>query len=478
MNATIEPGPRLRLRIQLDSNRILSRPTLASDISDAKPERESIVFKFGPREVRFPLWQSKTKHGRRVYRDFVSEYSDGLKTHRVKRSTKSKLRLFLEGKAIAQENGETARLQLTPADQAKHVWAESKARQLGVSFEQLITLGEQALLAERSRAKFVHKTCPETVADFLEKLKAGAKWKRVLKKMLDRFAEHFTGPLASLDCTSLDDWLDRLKDKKGKALGLRSRKNYFDAITAVFRFAVTRGYAPRDWNPMDGVSNPELPRVKINIYTPQALAALLNFAESYEAGSKLVPLIAITAFAGVRHGEMNEEKLEHLDWKNVRFKTKRIIIGEDESKTGTARVVDMPDNLVEWLLPYRRNSGKICVLKNTSNALCELRKKCAAFVLAESAKCANRKRAEELQAIADELSGPKKNALRKSFISYKKALTGDIEAVADQAGNSPGVIRKHYLHVDEEMKEEAERWFAILPTRADVLPLFSWTKSA
>jgi len=138
-----------------------------------------------------------------------------------------------------------------------------------------------------------------------------------------------------------------------------------------------------------------------------------------------------------------------LDWQDFDWEEKTIYIGKGAAKTGRDRVVDLPDNLIAWLLPYRKTKGRICELANTSNALCALRKRAG-------------------------IIGNKRNALRKSFISYKKALTQNIEAVADQAGNSPGIIRKNYLRSDTRMKRAAERWFSIMPTRADVLPLFQW----
>jgi integrase len=300
--------------------------------------------------------------------------------------------------------------------------------------------------------------------------------------MLERFASHFTAPITSLTSRDLDDWLDGLRDKKGTRLSLRTRRNYRDLVLAVVNFAKSRGYLPREWRVIDDVSDPKLPPVDVHLYTPDELVWLLNIAESHRIGKKkirfpyqkLVPFIVTTAFAGVRHGEMNEDKVRLLDWSDYDWTAKGIYIGKHTAKTGADRVVDMTDNLIAWLEPYRRKTGRICSLANTSNALCELRKIAAREALQLAGRVGNFEQSSKLREIAKGLSGPKKNALRKSFISYKKALTRDIDAVADQAGNSTGVIRKTYLRSGTRMAVDAERWFSIMPQRADVLPLFTW----
>ena len=127
-------------------------------------------------------------------------------------------------------------------------------------------------------------------------------------------------------------------------------------------FARTRGYLDKDWDALDQVDDPDSPATSVDLYTPEDLVKLLARAEKTKAGRKLVPLICITAFAGVRHGEMNEEKIEALDWANFDWEAKRIFIDADAAKqtgrtVGDDRVVDMSDNLIAWLKPHCRSSA-------------------------------------------------------------------------------------------------------------------------
>ncbi len=384
-------------------------------------------------------------------------------------------------------------LSFTPADKASYLRAAELVRSTGKPLELAaaiytecvqildgIATPEEACRFYKAQhpAGVVVKSSADIVTELFSKRKVCGKWQRVLQKMLDRFAGKFPGPLNTIVARDLDDWLDTLKAKSGRTVGLRTRRNYREAIADLCRFAKDRGYLARDWNRLAAVSDPEPPRVEVNLYTPDELLYLLTAAESYDAGRKLVPLITITAFAGVRHGEMNEEKIAHLDWADLDFEEKAIFVDGKVSKTGNPRVADMPDNLIAWLEPYRRTSGKICALENTSNALGRLRAKAVREILKEAGNLANTERATWLRAIAKGLAADKKNALRKSFISYKDAQTGNTDHVAALAGNSSGVIRSNYLRVTTKMKREAKRWFTLMPDRADVLPLFTWAQGA
>jgi len=397
--------------------------------------------------LRFRVYTQK----RDKYVSHTLAYRLNGRRHRIVRAQMADIERAVDTAETAIVNSQTALLDFTEADRSLlQRLRELAAPAASVPLEILVAEAVEAR-RQNSRAKIVPKHCPQIVEEYLATRKLGSKWARVLGKMLERVAAQFTGPLTAYTPLDFRNFLDTL------AVTPRTRKNYRDALAAVLDYA--RGkYVPADFDPLAGVPNPEPPAAAVNLYTPDELIRLLTVAESSKAGRKLVPLIAITAFAGVRHGEMNEEKVEHLDWSNVRWKTKRIFVPDavakrTRRKTGNARVVDMPANLIAWLQPYAQTTGRICELANTSSALCRLRKKAG-------------------------ITGDKRNALRKSFISYKKALTSDIAGVADAAGNSAAVIRRNYLHVDEEMKETAERWFNIMPQRADVLPLFDWAREA
>jgi len=135
-----------------------------------------------------------------------------------------------------------------------------------------------------------------------------------------------------------------------------------------------------------------------------------------------------------------------LDWADVHVDAARIRIRESVAKSNTGRrYVPMQPNLAEWLAPYVKPRGPVCVVTNLTNAFARLADKAGVEW--------------------------KKNALRNSFISYRCAILKNTSAVAAEAGNSVREIDDSYRQ--EIPEEEARRWFGIVPTRADVLPLFA-----
>ena len=59
------------------------------------------------------------------------------------------------------------------------------------------------------------------------------------------------------------------------------------------------------------------------------------------------------------------------------------------------------------------------------------------------------------------------NALRHSFISYRVAKNKNVNEVAMEAGNSPGMIFKHYRELVTE--KEADGWFGVTPDAVTAL---------
>lgn len=93
------------------------------------------------------------------------------------------------------------------------------------------------------------------------------------------------------------------------------------------------------------------------------------------------------------------------------------------------------DNLKKWLLNFKKPSGKVVPFANTNKQITKL---------ARSAK-----------------TKWKHNALRHSFISYRVAECADVARVSDEAGNSPAMIRQHYLRRVKPVL--ATQWFSIVP---------------
>lgn len=287
-----------------------------------------------------------------------------------------------------------------------------------------------------------------------------------LAKDLELFAGHFTGPLHPLSAAQISTWLNGLKARDGSALGPRTRHNKRANVDQFIRWAQANNYLSRTWSEMEFVKDPGTKFGRIQIWTPGNLTRLLLARQHSEQAGRarkksLMPFITLQAFAGIRHEELcpTNPRKEPLDWRNVHLPQRYLYIPAETSKTGIDRTVPIANNLVEWLEPYARRSGRVCELENASSALTRAKKDA------------------ELPAGRNE----SRNVLRKSFISYRLATVKHIGQVAEEAGNSPGIIRKHYRKIlpageataaaHWPLGAEAQAWFAICPTTADIVQL-------
>lgn len=57
------------------------------------------------------------------------------------------------------------------------------------------------------------------------------------------------------------------------------------------------------------------------------------------------------------------------------------------------------------------------------------------------------------------------NKYRNSYITYRVAVTHDVQRVALESGNSPQIIQREYLELVTE--EQGQKWFEIMPPQAE-----------
>ena len=240
-----------------------------------------------------------------------------------------------------------------------------------------------------------------------------------LRVRLTRFAEAMARPLSEVAAADIDGFLRSLE------LSARSQNNFRAAIGTIFRFGQTRGYVSREHPCVSNVEKVSHTAPEIQVFTPDEIQKLLG-----KAKFKLVPALALGAFAGIR-----SEEIKRLDWSDIKLKQGHIEIKSAKSKTKIRRLISIPKNLRAWLLPFASETGPVTPFANLALQFAKLGK----------------------------LAGVKwrKNGLRHSFISYRVAQIRDVPRVALEAGNSPAVVSRNYLkHVT---RVEASRWFGIMP---------------
>lgn len=341
--------------------------------------------------------------------------------------------------------GQAEALSLTNSD--AHVYlrsreiADSVGKPLDViardHADALILLGGRASVLEacrdwlkRNNVAVPRKTVSAACDDCLASLRADKKSKtRIshLSAIFDAFKKDNNIMVTEITPAIIKPWLSGLK------WGERTRRNYRDGIGYLNRWCVASGYLTKGTDWLEGVQKYSADITsEIQVFTPEELTLLLNNADA-----SIVPFIAIQAFSGVRHAEV-----ARLDWSEIKLSDGTgesfIEVKKSKSKVKRRRLVPVQDNLKAWLVKYRKDAGPICEFSNTTKQL--------------------------LKASADTGVEWKRNALRKSFISYRLATIADIARVAREAGTSAEKIESNYDKTVEP--SVAVKWFNIKPAEA------------
>ncbi len=349
-------------------------------------------------------------------------------------------------------NEDSAGLQITGTDLVAYNQACHIAKGFGISPDQLAKEYATArkILGEVSILEAAHffdrygktvkekRTVPEVVEELLTGLKADNKSSYHIKDMerrLRTFAKEFIGPITNVETKNVSEWLRNLKgeDNAGKDIiyAPKTRNHYRNAVVQLFNYARDQGYLPKGMpTEIEGVKALTVVPPQNEIFTVEEMTKLLNNSPDW-----LVPSLAIKAFSGVR-----TEEILRMHWSALNFETKHITLSADVTKTKQRRLIPMPDNLVAWMELHRGKVGRICGRWGRPQA----------FVQA-------------FERVGQRL-GVKvgANRFRNSYITYRVAVTHDIQRVSLESGNSPKVIQREYLELATE--SDGKRWFEIRPS--------------
>jgi integrase len=248
---------------------------------------------------------------------------------------------------------------------------------------------------------------------------ASARYVADLGYRLSHFASTFgEETVSTITSAQIDDWLRALN------LSLISRNNYRRVVLTMFGFAVQRGYAID--NPAERTAKAKVVGDAPGILTVQQTANLLVVASP-----ESLPYVAIGAFAGLRRAE-----LQRLDWSDVHFPDNLIEVTAKNAKAARRRFVKIQPNLREWLIPVRKNSGKV-------------------------APDDFRRQFDAARVAAGIVEWPD-NALRHSFASYHLAKFRNQNALALEMGHTnSNMIFEHYRQLVKP--KDAERYWNIRP---------------
>jgi len=163
------------------------------------------------------------------------------------------------------------------------------------------------------------------------------------------FAADFVGvPVAHVTTADLERWMER-HARKAKA----TWRGYRVHLVGLFNYAKARKYVRE--NPAEAIMTPKTSKnAKRRPYVMpvEDVERALRYTAAHVP--EMVPYMALCLFAGIR-----PEECTRLDWRQINLERREIDIRADVSKTGDERFIEMSDNLLAWLFPYRKASGTI-----------------------------------------------------------------------------------------------------------------------
>ena len=315
-------------------------------------------------------------------------------------------------------------------------------RELGAevpSFEDLISTSLAEIRTRHFQKTENQITVAEGLAEFLsyKKTRVKDRQKKDLTDRLTRFAEDFGDtPFSAITTAQIEAWLSALRSRRnpGKLaqpplLAPLSRNHYRATLHALFAYASAsaRAWCPR--NPLADLDPEQVADSEPQAYEPEDAQRIMQAALDHKPA--LLPALALGMFAGLRVSEALDFDLSKLTQETDEFRL-------GGGKTG-ARIIPFSETCKAWVFAQKRRKGAAYQqsARTWVDEVAEL------FTLAKV--------------------GQIDNGARHSFISYRCAETRNIAQVADEVGNSPGTIKKHYREI--VTAAAAARYFSARPEK-------------
>lgn len=170
-----------------------------------------------------------------------------------------------------------------------------------------------------------------------------------IRHKVRRFCTAFPdASVSDITAEDIDGWLTANIETLG------TRRKYLRVFHAFFKFIGIAYQQPK--NPTEAVylDPGETDQSEVEAYSIKEVKSLLDAASKDAAATRIVPILAIGFFAGLRPSEIGG-----LDWANVDLSQKSIRVTPATAKRRRQRFVEISDNLAAWLVPYCRSQGAV-----------------------------------------------------------------------------------------------------------------------
>jgi integrase len=258
------------------------------------------------------------------------------------------------------------------------------------------------------------------------------KYKRADKTVTPRYLNEVHSQILFIKCKLGDLKPDDIKRNdidlllKGLDVSNNTRRKHRLFIGMFFKWVIDEGHIAT--NPATGIKF-KSEEYQGRSYSPKQTKKLLRYV--VETNKDLVGYFALATFAGLRPTEV-----ARVQWEDFNEKTSQLFVRKGKTP---ARHVDLEPTALAWLKYHRDNTAKdspFVTVTNLENRMKVIRT--AVFN-----------------------GGWIQDGLRHGFGTYYKALTKDIEKVADQMGNSVAVVKRHYARAIPA--DECQEFWALTP---------------
>jgi len=206
-------------------------------------------------------------------------------------------------------------------------------------------------------------------------------------------------------------------------------------------------------NPVSEIPKWDEPSRTIGYFDPKSIQAIMNLVARIDP--QMAVIYTLVFFCGLRLAEA-----ARMSWDWISLKHGTLKVPKEIAKT-CKRVIDIPDNALEWLTILKKEVRVIELVERKKELAdmnqpdLKLWKDSGETQLGNRQKTTIRKCREY---------GVKysKNAVRHSYGTFHLALYGDIGKTATNMGNSPNQIHNHYNGECMD-KKAAARFFSIRP---------------
>lgn len=278
---------------------------------------------------------------------------------------------------------------------------------------------------------------PEAVREFLKEKRArGVDVSASYEHFLPRLADAFSGPLASLSASVLENWIATTFAAGNKTVHPATFNTARKRLVTLWRWARVKRYLPQDsLTEAERIGSAKEPAKRREIISVEDFARVLLMLKTDHPDHLAAAVLA--GFCGLRREEVHAQR-----WSDVNLKAGKLAVSAVKEGTPSERLVEIPPAAVEWLRLCDQ-SGELVA---PSWAQDRIRAFCRAAV--------------------PPIPAPD-NAFRHSFVSYRVASSGSVSETALEAGNSASIIFKNYRR--PVTKEDGQAWFALTPAVAKAL---------